>query len=118
MGGLRRCRELSNPPVAIANSLLLDEDSLATSVLTSAYTGTDTLTDSIQQPPPGQGVVTLLDAQTGSFSYQPPADFSGMTSFSFGVSDSQGSATGSVISITVSPVNDGPKIYLFQGGAN
>jgi uncharacterized protein len=46
----------------------------------------------------------------GSFSYTPSANFSGMDSFTYKVSDGQSESAAATVEITVNPVNDQPTI--------
>ncbi|PJI49131.1 MAG: hypothetical protein CTR55_07100 [Pseudomonas sp.] len=56
---------------------------------------------------PAHGSLTL-DSATGQYVYTPGANYHGNDSFTVGVSDGHGGYVESVVSITVTPVNDNP----------
>ncbi|TKB06039.1 tandem-95 repeat protein, partial [Desulforhopalus sp. IMCC35007] len=55
---------------------------------------------------------SLILNSDGSFTYTPNADFNGVDSFTYEVSDGNGGTDTAVVSITVNPVNDAPVITL------
>jgi len=57
---------------------------------------------------PSQGSVILTNAQTGEFTYTPPAQFSGTAIFSYTVSDGSLSSGQATVTVTVISVNDAP----------
>src|SRR5439155_1738734 len=59
------------------------------------------------QSGPANGVLSLLNTNTGAVTYTPATNYNGADSFTFTVSDSSLLATGTV-SIAVTPVNDVP----------
>ena len=50
----------------------------------------------------------VLNASTGDYTYTPAANYNGTDSFTVTVSDGKGGSVDSVVSITVTPVNDAP----------
>jgi VCBS repeat-containing protein len=52
----------------------------------------------------------------GSFSYAPAANFNGVDSFTYRVSDGHLQSNAATVSITVNPVNDAPTIAVVSGG--
>ena len=60
---------------------------------------------------PSNGTVTLERAD-GSFAYTPAADFNGMDSFTYAVSDAHGGTDTAIVSIDVTPVNDPPELNV------
>jgi hypothetical protein len=60
---------------------------------------------------PSNGVVTLVDATTGQFTYQPDPNFNGPDFFTFKVNDGSIDSNVATVEITVNPVAD----YIFDG---
>ncbi|MCV6979995.1 tandem-95 repeat protein [Mycolicibacterium pulveris] len=56
--------------------------------------------------PPGEGIVSL--EADGSFTYSPNADFHGIDSFTYTVSDGNGGTGSATVYVTVDSVNDAP----------
>jgi len=94
-------------PIATAASLAVVEDTASSSVLQASDPNKDPLTFSIVTSP-AHGVVTMLNASTGAFSYKPAANYNGSDSFTFKVSDGAMSSNVATVNLTVSPVNDAP----------
>jgi VCBS repeat-containing protein len=101
----------NDPPVANPDSYTTDEDvtlavPTATGVLINDNDGGDggplTIPSYTQ---PNNGTVTLN--QDGSFIYVPAANFNGVDSFTYTISDGQGTSI-TTVTITVKPVNDPP----------
>ena len=63
---------------------------------------------------PSHGSLTLN--ANGSFSYTPAADFAGSDSFSYRASDGTVSSSPATVTITVTPVNDAPRVVVAPGG--
>ncbi len=57
---------------------------------------------------PANGTITITDAATGAFTYTPNANFNGVDTFTFSVTDSGGLANTYSASIPVAAVNDAP----------
>jgi uncharacterized protein (TIGR03382 family) len=99
----------NDPPTANADTLTVAEDSGATvvDVLANDTTAPDvgeTLTvTAVTQP--ANGTVVLVG---GVVSYQPNANFHGIDTFTYTVSDGNGGADTATVTVTVSPVNDAP----------
>lgn len=105
----------SPAPGAVDDSYSVDEDGIlqvdAPGLLENDHPGATTCVPGVE----GAGMIGDLDVQpSGAFTYTPPADFHGETSFVYGVqadglpecagpSDSEATVT-----ITVQPVNDAP----------
>jgi large repetitive protein len=101
----------NDPPVATGDNYITDEDvtltvPAATGVLVNDNDGGDggplTIPSYTQ---PNNGTVTLN--QDGSFIYVPAANFNGVDSFTYTISDGQDTST-TIVTITVNPVNDPP----------
>ncbi len=58
------------------------------------------------------GVLTVTNATTGTFTFVPNANYNGPASFSYTITDPEGGTDTATASITVSPVNDPPIIDL------
>lgn len=67
---------------------------------------TDTHTFSVALNP-SNGTVSF-NAVTGKFDYVPNADFNGIDSFTYRVTDNNGASATAVATVTVNPVNDAP----------
>jgi uncharacterized protein (TIGR03382 family) len=100
---------VNDPPDAVNDSVSVAEDSNnnALDVLANDSTAPDvgeTLTvQSVTQP--ANGTVTL---GAGVVRYTPPANFNGITTFSYTVSDGNGGTDTATVTVTVTPVNDAP----------
>ncbi len=99
---------------ATPNYLKANDDTLATDEDISISIGNLLDNDSLGQVPTG---ITAIDAFTvaggrvvndgnGSFTYIPAADFNGIDSFAYTITDSNGSSSTASVTITVIPVND------------
>jgi VCBS repeat-containing protein len=97
------------PPVAVDDSASTNEDTpLAGSVATNdSDTGPDSdpLSYSVVNGP-ANGTLTLF--ADGRYSYAPNADFTGTDSFTYRVDDGNGGTAEATVTLTVTPVNDGP----------
>ncbi|MFV2055395.1 MAG: tandem-95 repeat protein [Thiohalomonadales bacterium] len=106
---------INTAPTIIANqSIILDEDVLTTGMITARDTETpNNLIYSLVTGPgsdPQLGSVSITNATTGAFSYQPNLNVSGTDAFAFRVTDTSTkplSSTG-FMAITINPVNDAP----------
>jgi VCBS repeat-containing protein len=98
---------LNDVPVADAGALAINEDSLGAGILVANDVDGNALTYSIVANP-SNGVVIITNAATGSYTYQPNADFSGTDSFTFRVHDGTVYSNTATITITVSGVSDAP----------
>ena len=96
-------------PVATDNAYTTDEDvAVSGNVLTDGVPDSDadgdTLTVLDTTPPLG----TLSMGADGSFTYTPPANFSGTDSFGYSIVDGISGGATATVTITVNPVNDVP----------
>src|SRR5581483_9368648 len=98
-------------PVANAGSLTTAEDTPASGTLTG--------NDPVEGSPvtfslvgdnggAAHGTVTITDASTGAYTYQPDANYNGSDSFSFVSNDGTDDSIPATVSVTVTPVNDAP----------
>ena len=96
-----------DPPVAVADSFAIAEDSVLT-VAAPGVLANDTFNPgahTMVSTPPSHGALTM--AADGSFVYIPEANYNGLDSFTYLVVEGEGSVS-STVSISVSPVNDAP----------
>ncbi len=96
---------VNDPPVLSENSFNTDEDILLNASLVASDIDGDTLSYTLHSTTTS-GVLTL--EETGTFSYQPNADFDLEDSFEVRISDNQGGNSVAVIIIDITPVNDEP----------
>jgi hypothetical protein len=93
-------------------SFSLNEDASYSGQLTASVNKNTTLTFSISQQP-DNGYVDL--SPSGSFTYNPLANFNGSDSFSFRVSAENSTSTSEQVSILINPVNDAPVVEVNDG---
>ena len=104
--------EVPNDPPVVEDSL---EDTPEETLLEAHMSATDpdagdVLTYTILTQTT-DGELTLVDANTGAFSYNPDTDFNGEDSFTFEVSDGElTSESVGTVTINVTPVNDPPVV--------
>jgi len=98
--------EINYSPVANNTAITLSEDRDYTGMLPASDSDGDGLTYSIIIGPVN-GRATVSDNATGTFSYRPVEDYTGLDSLIFSVTDSVLSDIATV-SITVTAVNDAP----------
>ena len=98
--------EINYSPVANDTAITSSEDSDYTGMLSASDSDGDALTYSIIIGP-ANGRATVSDNATGTFSYRPVEDYTGLDSLIFSVTDSVLSDIATV-SITVTAVNDAP----------
>ena len=102
-----RVQPVNDAPEADAADWITDEDT----ELSGTLTGSDRDGDSLSYTAvdlPSHGAVSI--ATDGSFSYLPDDEFNGSDRFTFTVSDGSLSSVPAVVTITVSAVNDAPRI--------
>jgi len=98
--------EINYSPVANDTAITSSEDRDYTGMLSASDSDGDALTYSIIIGP-ANGRATVSDNATGTFSYHPVEDYTGLDSLIFSVTDSVLSDIATV-SITVTAVNDAP----------
>ena len=98
--------EINYSPVANDTAITSSEDRDYTGMLSASDSDGDALTYSIIIGP-ANGRATVSDNATGTFSYRPVEDYTGLDSLIFSVTDSVLSDIATV-SITVTAVNDAP----------
>jgi VCBS repeat-containing protein len=96
----------NQPPVAVTDAVATDEDTAVSGNVLSNDSDAEGpgLAASIASQPANGTVVLGAD---GSFTYTPNADYSGLDSFTYEVSDGTAVAIGTV-DVTITPVNDAP----------
>ncbi|MEE2829222.1 MAG: Ig-like domain-containing protein [Myxococcota bacterium] len=101
-------QSLADPPTATTDLVSLPEDSsLNIEILANDFDGDGDsfAVDSITTPTSG---VASLDSTAGTVLYTPDADFNGVDSFTYTITDSTGLSSSGEVSITVTAVNDPP----------
>ena len=98
---------VNDNPTASAPAVTTAEDTAVSGQVTLADVDGDSLTATLQTAP-AHGSVTV-DPQ-GGFRYQPSPDYSGPDSFAVLVEDGQGGSVVQTVSVTVTAVNDAPRI--------
>jgi hypothetical protein len=95
---------INDPPIALAQSLVMDEDTSLPIILSGSDADGDTLTFTVVSGPTNG----VLSGVAPSLIYLPNTNYNGPDAFSFTVSDGSAISVISVVSITVNPVNDAP----------
>ena len=96
---------VNDAPVAMSQSVAVDEDDAVAIVLAGSDVDGDIVAYQIADDP-GHGTVT---GDAPSLTYMPEVDYNGPDSFTFTVTDGDGTvSTPADVSITVTPVNDAP----------
>ena len=106
--------QVNDAPIAVNDDFTVTEDGTLTTTLgvddllqNDSDPDGDTLT--VNMTPvsgPANGSLTL--GTDGTFTYTPNADFNGVDSFSYQVSDANGRTAEAIVEITVDPINDDP----------
>src|SRR5437016_10390249 len=96
---------INDAPVANNQSVTTPEDT-STNLVLSGSDVEGPVTFAILSGPTN-GVLSLLNTNTGAVTYTPNTNYNGADSFTFTVSDGSLLATG-MVSIAVTPVNDAP----------
>ncbi|AEN92086.1 Conserved repeat protein (plasmid) [Priestia megaterium WSH-002] len=104
---------VNDPPITSNVSFTIAEDSTLINQIVAMDPDGNPLTFSLQTAP-GNGVA-VVNAD-GTFSYQPNLNFNGTDQFTVLVSDGQGGAAVSTVTVIVTPVNDAPTVpnYTFS----
>jgi VCBS repeat-containing protein len=109
---------VNDVPVAAGDAYSTAEDTVLT-VAAPGVLGNDADPDgdplsAVLVTGPGHGSLSLN--ANGSFSYTPAADFAGSDSFSYRASDGTLTSNVATVAITVTPVNDAPRVVVASGG--
>ncbi|HSH14190.1 MAG TPA: Ig-like domain-containing protein, partial [Desulfurivibrionaceae bacterium] len=96
----------NKPPVALAETFNLLEDQPLTETVSATDPDDDPLTFRLLNAPVHGTVV--LNTNTGAFTYTPPANFNGLTDFTFIALDGLTSSAPAIITLQVQAVNDPP----------
>jgi hypothetical protein len=94
---------VNDPPVALSQSVALDEDTTAAITLGAFDVENDPLTFTVGAPAHG-----TLTGTPPNLTYRPVTNYFGPDSFTFSVNDGQTNSGIATVSITVRPVNDPP----------
>jgi hypothetical protein len=103
--------ERNLPPVPAPIVLSGDEDAAISGQATASDAESDALTWAVSSEP-AHGSLSL-DPATGTFTYQPAADFAGTDAFTLAVSDAWSTVLVEA-SVTVQPVNDPPVLAAIE----
>ena len=95
---------VNDPPKANSESILIQEDTLASITLSGNDTDGDELTYYIVKGP-SQG---KLSGKAPNLTYTPNANYNGSDSFTFKVKDAKAESAAATVSIKLKPVNDPP----------
>lgn len=107
--GLSGCGDDENAaPVAIAQSVEIDEDGVLHGQLLARDRDSSVLTYSLSGSAPAAGQLQI--DPSGSFTFTPNENFNGEQSFTFTASDSLVSSAPAAVHILVRPRNDAPRI--------
>lgn len=93
-------------PIALNQSLTLDEDTTRAITLSASDPENQPLTYSIVQPPQ-RGTLT---GTPPNVTYTPTANFNGTDSFTFRANDGRVDSAPATVSLTINPVNDPPTV--------
>jgi VCBS repeat-containing protein len=109
---------VNDVPVAAGDAYTKAEDTVLT-VAAPGVLGNDSDPDgdpltAVLVTGPSHGSLTLN--ANGSFSYTPAADFAGSDSFTYRASDGTLTSNVATVAITVTPVNDAPRVVVAPGG--
>lgn len=95
---------INDAPVSFSQALSLPEDSPRGIILSGVDLEGDSLTFTVLTPPSkGQ-----LAGSPPNLTYTPNLNFSGLDSFTFGISDGSLTSSAAAINLTINPVNDPP----------
>jgi hypothetical protein len=112
-------------PLASADAVAVDEDGTLNDVLPGSggidgpdggteinltYALVDTNGDAVSQLTTAHGVVTITNAATGAYTFEPAEDYHGPDSFTFRVTDERGISSEAMVDVTVNSVNDDPMV--------
>ncbi|CAM5224899.1 tandem-95 repeat protein [Alishewanella longhuensis] len=97
---------VNDAPVSADQTLSTEEDTALNGAIVADDIDGDDLAYSLSTSPANGTVV--LNAETGTFTYTPNANFNGSDSFVVTISDGQGGSTTSTVTLNVTPVNDAP----------
>ncbi|MBF0420823.1 MAG: tandem-95 repeat protein, partial [Magnetococcales bacterium] len=108
-----RILNVNDPPLALAGSLVIDENKSGSLVLAASDADGDPLTYSVVKNGKN-GTAVIANASSGLVTYTPSPNFHGSDSFTFKVNDGKADSNEATVAITVNSVNDRPKI-TFNG---
>ncbi|MBD1863356.1 MULTISPECIES: tandem-95 repeat protein [Trichocoleus] len=99
-------RSLNDAPLAVNDSLTLDEDTTGSINVIANDTDADSTFSVLSFTQAGRGTVRNLG--NGNFSYQPLTNFNGSDSFTYTVRDAAGATATATVSVGVNSINDAP----------
>jgi VCBS repeat-containing protein len=109
----------NSPPVAHDDAFATNEDTPLTVAAPGVLANdTDADVDALTAAPvaaPAHGNLNLK--ADGSFTYAPNADYNGPDAFTYKASDGHGDSNTATVALTVTAVNDAPRVTIAAGGA-
>nr|WP_290222797.1 tandem-95 repeat protein [Trichocoleus desertorum] len=99
-------RSLNDAPLAVNDSLTLDEDTLGRVNVIANDTDADNTFSVLSFTQAARGTVRNLG--NGNFSYQPLTNFNGSDSFTYTIRDAAGATANAMVSVGVNSINDAP----------
>jgi VCBS repeat-containing protein len=99
--------QVNAAPIASSGILNIDEDVVASSVLSASDVDGDVLTYTMVTNG-NNGTVVITNAVTGAYTYTPNQDATGVDSFTFKVNDGQFNSNTATVSVSIAAVNDVP----------
>lgn len=98
---------VNDAPLAVDGNMVAVEDVPQSGTLVATDVDSAPLTFSIVAHPT-HGTVTIIDPATGTYTFAPAADYSGLDSFTFKANDGTLDSNTVTVSITITSVNDAP----------
>ncbi len=98
---------VNDPPVAVPMIIQMDEDGIAEGQLVATDIDNALLSYLAVSPSVGGSLSIAAD---GRFSYRPPANFNGQTSFSFQAFDGEQTSSPATVNVLIRPINDAPVV--------
>ncbi len=95
-------------PTTQGGTLAVTEDTPTSGTLTAVDVDGDTLAYTFVQG--SKGVAAITDAATGAYTYAPNANENGEDTFTFTVNDGTADSNSSVVTVTITAVNDTPTV--------
>ncbi|MFC1547207.1 Ig-like domain-containing protein [Candidatus Neomarinimicrobiota bacterium] len=97
----------NDPPVAVADNVVTDEDSPVTINVLANDSDPEGDALSVENITQGSSGVVAINPD-GSVTYTPAPDFNGSDSFTYTISDGSGGSASANVSVTINAVNDAP----------
>ncbi|MGE0382821.1 MAG: Ig-like domain-containing protein, partial [Hyphomicrobium sp.] len=92
----------TNEDTSFSDNVLANETDLGDTPITSVAVTSG----------PSHGTLTAFNTATGAFTYVPSSNYSGTDSFTYKVTDADGSSATATATVTVNPINDAPVNHI------